>query len=706
MLLPEFSDDSLFLSRRSWIATAASHVGAIAAAGQFAESASAQSKYTPLNRYPRMLHDWYAEQIRNAEALHIQSIQSLMSKEDAQRYIAEVRGKIRTCFGPEPERTPLNPLVTGIVERETYRIEKVIFESRPHFPVTANLYLPKNVDGKCPAVVGTCGHSSNGKAAAPYQSFAQGLARLGIACLIYDPIGQGERIQYTQDNVTSKIGVGVNEHLHAGNQQFLVGDFLGSWHAWDGIRALDYLLSRKEVDSTRVGVTGNSGGGTLTTWLCGLERRWTMAAPACFVTTFRRNFENELPADTEQCPPMALSLGLDHCDFLAAMAPKPIIILAKERDYFDVRGAEEAYRRLKKLYGLLGAEENIALFVGPTEHGYSQDNREAMFSWFAHQSGAKLGPSGKQKKLDGVLTSSGSMDYLKEPPITVETDATLQCTDGGQIAERGSTATVFMATRDKSRQLGSKRSALSGEPLAQALRDALKIARLPDEVPDYRIWRYVGARDYPRKFAVGYSVVTEPGIEAVVYQLTSESHMSRPAASKRKAVLYLPDFSSDEELRTEPMLRAWGEDRGLDVFACDARGVGESQPDTCGPNSFRKPYGSEYFYAIHGLMLNRPLVGQKTFDVLRVLHWLESLGYKKVHLAGVGRGSLLATFAAVLSPTVDQVTLKGSIDSYSAIAETEYYEAPLASLLPNVLASFDLPDCYRELSAKALKRIS
>ena len=85
-------------------------------------------------------------------------------------------------------------------------------------------------------------------------------------------------------------------------------------------------------------MTGNSGGGTMTTWLCGVEPRWTMAAPSCFVTTFRRNLENELPQDTEQCPPRALALGLDHADFLAAMAPKPIIILAKERDYFDVPG--------------------------------------------------------------------------------------------------------------------------------------------------------------------------------------------------------------------------------------------------------------------------------------------------------------------------------------------------------------------------------
>src|SRR4029077_7097729 len=193
---------------------------------------------------------------------------------------------------------------------------------------------------------------------------------LGYVALIHDPIGQGERLQYINDNLKPRHGIGVSEHLYAGNQQYLVGEFFGAWEAWDGIRALDYLLTRKEVDPNHVGITGNSGGGTLSTWLIGLDRRWTMGAPACFPTTMRRNLENELPQDTEQCPPRAIALGLDHADFLAAMAPKPVVILAKEKDYFDVRGAEEAYARLKRLYGLLGAEANVKLFVGPTGHGY------------------------------------------------------------------------------------------------------------------------------------------------------------------------------------------------------------------------------------------------------------------------------------------------------------------------------------------------
>src|SRR5258707_5964458 len=131
-----------------------------------------------------------------------------------------------------------------------------------------------------------------------------------------------------------------------------------------------------------VGITGNSGGGRLTAWLCGLDQGWAMAAPGCFVTSCRRNLENELPADTEQCPPRVLALDLDHSDFLAAMAPKPVIILAQEKDFFDTRGSIETYERLKKLYAALGQPDNIQLHVGPHPHGYTQPNRESMYRFF------------------------------------------------------------------------------------------------------------------------------------------------------------------------------------------------------------------------------------------------------------------------------------------------------------------------------------
>jgi dienelactone hydrolase/pimeloyl-ACP methyl ester carboxylesterase len=539
-------------------------------------------------------------------------------------------------------------------------------------------------------VVASCGHSANGKAAEPYQSFAQGLARLGYVVLIFDPIGQGERLQYGHQEVKTRPGVGVGEHLYAGNQQFLVGEFFGSWRAWDGIRALDYLLTRSEVDPKQVGITGNSGGGTMTTWLCGVEERWSMSAPSCFVTTFRRNLENELPADTEQCPPHALAEHLDHADFLAALAPKPIIILAKERDYFDARGAEEAYRRLKRIYALLGAEENIKLFIGPTEHGYSQENREAMYQWF-----------------NRVTRIS---DRQSEPEIVVEKDETLQCTRTGQVSELKS-RTVFSFTQEKSRTLAAKRPRLNPDELRKALAALLK---LPERggVPEYRILRPVGDRRYPRPHATTYAVETDSGVFAVVYRLSEKPHYSRPSQDAGRAILYVAHHSSDAELRDEPLVSELIKaEPHSTLYTCDVRGIGESRPDTCGTNQFLTPYGSDFFYAIHALMLDLPYIGQKTADVLRVLDWLMSFGHKEVHLVGKRWGSLPATFAAVLADSylgdgvIAQVTLKNALTSYSAIAESESYAWPLSSFVPGVLEKLDLPDCYELLADRKLKQI-
>jgi len=635
----------------------------------------------PLNRFPRMVHDYFVGRVRQIEQEANQRRAALRSRSDALAYVRSVREKIHSCFGPWPEKTPLNPRVTGVVERDAYHIEKIIFESRPGFLVTGNLYVPKGRKFPLPGVVGVCGHSTNGKAAEAYQSFSQALARMGYVTFIFDPIGQGERSQYAD---LKRFPLGVQQHLHAGNQQFLVGEFLGSWRAWDGIRALDYLLMRPEVDPKQVGVTGNSGGGTMTTWLAGVEPRWCMAAPSCFVTTFRRNLENELPADTEQCPPRALALGLDHSDFLAALAPKPVLILAKEKDYFDARGAEEALARLRRLYKLLGAESKVDLFIGPTYHGYTQENREAMYRWFNHVT-----------KISDAQT---------EPPLTIEKDETLWCTPHGQVAELDS-RTVFSFTRERSQALARPRGTVSGRALLKALSETLKLPRR-SAAPDYRILRPLGGRRHPKKHTAVYAVETEPGIQAIVYRLSDEPLMSRPPRGIDRAVLYVSHQSADAELREEPLigelLRA---EPSSAFYACDVRGIGESQPDTCSLRSFLHAYGSDFFYAIHSIMLDYPYVGQKTHDVLRVIDWLSRCGHKQIHLAAKGWGAIPATFAAVLADAVVQVTLKNALVSYAAIAESEDYHWPLSTLLPNVLKHFDLPDCYRALASKNLRQI-
>ena len=213
-------------------------------------AAAPKPDLVPLNRLPRMVQEYFTIQVRRAGQSSIRALDRLKTKADAEAHVTDLRARIRRAFGPMPERTPLNPRTTGVVERDRYNIEKVVFESRPGFLVTANLYLPKGRRGPAPGVVGTCGHSNNGKAGETYQSFAQGLARLGYVCLLFDPIGQGERLQYVGAGMP-KVGSGTGEHLYAGNQQFLVGEFLAPGaRGTASARSITCSLARRWISAT------------------------------------------------------------------------------------------------------------------------------------------------------------------------------------------------------------------------------------------------------------------------------------------------------------------------------------------------------------------------------------------------------------------------------------------------------------------------
>lgn len=650
-----------------------------------ASAADAKSAFQPLNRFPRMLQDWLVRRVREIEAAADARRAALKTKADAEAYITSVRKKLSECFGPLPEKTPLKPRVIGIVDREHYRVERIIFESRPGLQVPSNLYLPKGKEGKLPAVVVACGHSENSKSAVAEYSIVQGFVRQGYAVLIYDPAGQGERYQYLSYKPGSRYTHATFEHAQTCNQQVLVGESGSAWFAWDGIRALDYLLTRPEVDESRVGITGNSGGGMETAYLCALEPRFAMAAPSGWITTLRRNAENELTQDTEQCLRRVLALGLDQSDMLACFAPKPIVIQTQERDFFDIRGSREAFARLKHLYDLLGQPDDIHIYTGPNTHSYPRPNREVTYRVFNAAAGVKS---------DNV-----------EPEIAVEKDETLWCTPRGQVGYEKA-RTIFSFTRDRSEQLARERPILGDADLVEKVRQVLK---LPDiaGVPDYKIMRSGPGREYPSKGHGTFVVATEPGIDAIVTRLSDAPLFSRPPQGPKRAVLYVAHKSADVELRDEPLVAELvKKEADAAFYAVDVRGIGDSRADIGGPASRGDyPFDADYFYAAQGVMLDRPYVGQKTFDVLRVVEWLKSLGHTEIHLVGLGWGAISATFAAVLSHDVKQVTLKHSLRSYAEAAETEDYRWSYAMLLPDVLLHFDLPDCYRLLAGKQLTQL-
>src|SRR5262245_7723250 len=357
-----------------------------------------------------------------------------------QRFIRE---KILHAIGGLPESTPLNPRVTGTLKRDGYRIEKIIFESQPAFYVTANFYLPETGRPPYPGILMPLGHESGGKAHDAWQRLAVTFAKNGFAILLYEPISQGERVQlYDPDLGESKVRQATNEHTLAGTQCLLLGHSFARHRIWDGIRALDYLTSRPEVDSSRIGCTGNSGGGTLTAYLSALDDRIKTAAPSCYVTNWKSLLETIGPQDAEQNLPPFLSDGLDQADFVIAFAPKPYLILSATRDFFPIAGARETFREVKRLYGLMGAEEKLNMVEADDGHGYTRPRRLAAYRWMNRW-------------------LKGADEPIDEPEIEIESEDDLRCVQSGQVSLLLGGETIFSINLAEARMAKPKRGAVT-----------------------------------------------------------------------------------------------------------------------------------------------------------------------------------------------------------------------------------------------------
>ncbi len=244
-------------------------------------------------------------------------VAQIRTPDEVRRRQAYVREKIVAALGGWPEKTRLNARITGALERDGYRIEKLVYESLPGFHVTANVYTPSRGRPPFPAVVGVAGHSATGKAFPVYQRAWIGLVKRGILVIAIDPPGQGERYEYWDSELgRSMAGGPTAEHSMAGIQCLLTGTNFARYETWDGIRAVDYLLTRGDVDPKRIGVAGNSGGGTQSAYLAAVEPRLAAAAPSCYITSWEKLWTKPGPQDAEQNFAGFLSDGLDFADFL------------------------------------------------------------------------------------------------------------------------------------------------------------------------------------------------------------------------------------------------------------------------------------------------------------------------------------------------------------------------------------------------------
>ena len=305
---------------------------------------------------------------------------ALKSPAEVRAHQQRLSAKMVEMIGGLPERTPLNPVVTGTVKRRGYRVEKVLFESRPRFFVTGHVYVPEGVGRRAPfpAVLVPCGHSLSGKNSECYGNAGAMGALNGFVTLVYDPIDQGERHQRNLDEEKWVPGV---EHNRVGWRCQILGWGAAQLHIWDGMRALDYLASRKDVDAERIGVTGMSGGGTLTSYLMALDPRVRSGCPAGYVTSLRDLCTFRGPQDHEQDVQGMLTFGLNQLGYVLMRAPQPELLGFSHNDFFPIIGSLETLSNGRRVYGTFGAEERLQCISEDGEHHWYIGTRTAQFDW-------------------------------------------------------------------------------------------------------------------------------------------------------------------------------------------------------------------------------------------------------------------------------------------------------------------------------------
>jgi cephalosporin-C deacetylase-like acetyl esterase len=358
--------------------------------------------------------DAVAQQQLKTRAAAIAAIRDMAAVEARK---AAVRQRVLSLIGGLPDyRGPLNARVTKTTTRDGYAIEHVTFESLPGYVVTANLYRPDR-PGRHPAVLMSMGHWESGKAAG--QLLSVNLARRGFVVLAYDPVGQGERQQaYDARFGRSLIGGPTDQHFSNGAAAILLGQAVSRYFIHDGMRAIDYLISRPEVDAERIGATGCSGGGTQTTYISALDPRVKVAAVACYMNSFRTLYPGPSLGDSEQSVPGFIAAGLDQTDYVELFAPKPWLIASTEDDFFTPPGARQVFTEAERWYELHDAKDRVKWVVGPGGHGTPPVVREAIYEWFT-----------RWLKPDPASTPAGeTMDLLP--------DSALQVTEKGQVESR------------------------------------------------------------------------------------------------------------------------------------------------------------------------------------------------------------------------------------------------------------------------------
>lgn len=605
----------------------------------------------------RAVHQQYADR---KEELN----KAVQSKDGIFRYRDELRKRYNELLGNFPEKQNLNAKVLGTSQHKGFRVERIIFESLPKRYVTANLYLPEGA-GPFPASLELCGHGLAGKLGSVEAVL---MALNGIAVLVVDPIGQGERIQFLDASGKPATRGATTEHtlLNAGCN--LVGSSLAAYELWDNQRAIDYLETRADIDKTRLGAYGSSGGGTQTAYLIGVEDRLKVACICSYFSQRERVLELNGPSDGCQHVPGEGEVHIEISDWVTMFAPKPVLVMSGLYDFVDYQGAQQGSAELKEVYNAMDAGDAFRQFTAECGHGMPKEKREALATWFRRW-----------------LCNDPKPVQEKQMIRIPESDQ--QCTTTGQVLTAFSDAVSIPKFHlDLASKQGDSRSKFmqQNEKIIQQKVSQLLGIGLPKEKITAEQTGFVQGRTYDLyKFQILRK--GEIPVPCVVV-------MPERVSKNGKVVLILHESGKDAILNDEVTLNNYVS-QGDILVAADLRGYGE----TADPASLNdtKYWNSEYRNTMTSLHIGQTIVGQRMIDILSLVDFVSAdnrFSGHEIKLKAIGSYGPVAVHAAFFDKRITQTEISRSVKSYFEYLQNPMQRDVYTNVIPGVLQFYDLAD--------------
>ncbi len=559
--------------------------------------------------------------VREAERITDTILPNFATKEEFDLWRSEKQQQFHKMIGIDhylqKKRTPLNVKVTGTLTRDTYRVEKLYFESLPDMYVAGNLYIPNDITSPRPGMVYVCGH--NAKQKINYQDHARKFAQMGFVILILDTIQLGE------------VG-GVHHGTHSyGEFQWISQGYtsVGS-EVWNAIRGVDLLCSLDEVDEQRIGMTGTSGGGSISWWTACADDRIQVTSPSCGTGTIASHVREQTIDRHCDCIFPSNPYGWSLIEMCALVAPRPLLIVTPDRDeYFEIDSVRYVYERLNSFYKTLDAENNIEFmeFHGP--HSYSAESRIAIFKWFVRH----LGRSSLQEEdvtdIDGIR----------------EKDEDLLVFNGKLPANDESTSVQdwFIPLPEKSEIENETDLKREKDLLIKNLKKE-SFTAFPKSAPDLQTKVEQRSLNKQQQWFDSFSYVTEQEWRLSGEIRGHENSVYKPSP----VVISLKSPGENQELKRDPLLR--GLDESWLKCRIDTRGTGKT---SWGPEL-------NWFVRRSAALTGRTVASMRVWDTLRGVEAVRSFPYvdsNKVVLAAREDMAVVALYAALLDGNIDTVIL-------------------------------------------------